>query len=239
MRSRAHGAPATAGSTRAVMHRPGSRSRPQPRTSRQSKTVAGELKEEKRSAGLGRTEPLRIAGTVVLVALWAANLAVDHSTVQTVLGFVLIAVLVQVTISDLEERRIKNRVTFPAAIAAVVIGAILHPSGVPGAAGGGCGDRSFPDAVRGSSRAVVWGWGDAKLGVVLGLYLSHEVLRGDGGRARSPARSSASVYSRRVGSAQAARRQSRWARSWRLEEWSRCSQDQVCIWPRNLKNLCL
>jgi hypothetical protein len=136
------------------MHRPGSRSRPQPRTSRQSQTIAGELKEEKPSAGLGRSEPLRIAGAVVLVALWAANLAVDHSTVQTVLGFVLIAVLVQVTISDLEERRIKNRLTFP-------------------------------------------------------------------------------------GSAQAAGRQSRWARSWRLEEWSRRSQDQVCIWPRNLKNLCL
>jgi leader peptidase (prepilin peptidase) / N-methyltransferase len=137
--------------------------------------VGGELKEEKHSAGIGRSEPLRIVGAVVLVGLWAANLAVHHSTVQTVLGFVLIAVLVQVTISDLEERRIKNRVTFPAAVAAVVIGVILHPSGVPAQLVAGVATGAFLTLFALLSRGGL-GMGDAKLGVVLGLYLSHEVL---------------------------------------------------------------
>jgi len=69
--------------------------------------------EAKPSAGIGRSEPLRIAGTVLTIALWVADLLVHHSQVQKVLGFVLIPVLVHVAITDLEERRIKNRVTFP------------------------------------------------------------------------------------------------------------------------------
>ena len=136
--------------------------------------MAGQVEEEKRSAGIGRSEPLRIAGAVVLIGLWAANLAVDHSTVQTVLGFVLIAVLVWVTITDLEERRIENRVTFPAAAAAVVIGLVLHPSGVPAQLLAGATAFAFLVFFAIVSRGL--GMGDAKLGLVLGLYLSHDVL---------------------------------------------------------------
>ena len=136
--------------------------------------MAGEINEEKRSGGIGRSEPLRIAATVALVALWAANLAVDHSTVQTVLGFVLIGVLVQVTVSDLEERRIKNRVIFPAAIAAILIGLVLHPTGVPAQLVAGAAAGVFLTIFALASRGL--GMGDAKLGLVLGLYLSHNVL---------------------------------------------------------------
>src|SRR5579875_1248312 len=117
MRSPAPGAEATAGSIRGVTRRPGSRSKPRLPT-RHPRTVVDQLLEQKHHGGLGRSEPLRIIGAVLLVALWAADLAVDHTKVHKVLGFVLLAVLVRVTISDLEERRIKNVVTFPAAVAA-------------------------------------------------------------------------------------------------------------------------
>ncbi len=137
--------------------------------------MAEQLVEEKRSGGLGRSEPLRIIGTILLVALWVANLAVHHSTVQKVLGFVLIAVLVRVTISDLEERRIKNAVTFPAALAALVIGLVLHPSGLPGQIVAGVATGAFLTLFALLSRGGL-GMGDAKLGVVLGLYLGRYVV---------------------------------------------------------------
>jgi leader peptidase (prepilin peptidase)/N-methyltransferase len=125
--------------------------------------------------GIGRNEPLRIIGTVVLIALWVADLAVHHTTAQKVLGLVLIAVLVRVTVSDLEERRIKNMVTFPAAIAALVIGLLLHPSGVPGQllAGLAAGAFLLLFAVLPGGGL---GMGDVKLGLVLGLYLGRYVL---------------------------------------------------------------
>jgi leader peptidase (prepilin peptidase) / N-methyltransferase len=128
-----------------------------------------------RRGGTGRNEPLRVAGTVLLIALWVADLAVHHSTVQKVLGVVLIAVLVRVTITDLEERRIKNRVTFPAAIAAVVIGLVLHPSGVPGQLLAGAATGAFLTFFALVSRGGL-GMGDAKLGIVLGLYLGKYVF---------------------------------------------------------------
>lgn len=137
--------------------------------------MAEQLVEEKRSGGLGRSEPLRIIGTILLVALWVADLAVHHSTVQKVLGFVLIAVLVRVTISDLEERRIKNTVTFPAALAALVIGLVLHPSGLPGQIVAGVATGAFLTLFALLSRGGL-GMGDAKLGVVLGLYLGRYVV---------------------------------------------------------------
>jgi leader peptidase (prepilin peptidase)/N-methyltransferase len=128
-----------------------------------------------RKGGIGRSEPLRIAGTVLLIALWVADLAVHHSTVQKVLGLVLIAVLVRITVSDLEERRIKNGVTFPAALAALVIGLVLHASGLPGQLLAGLATGAFLLLFALISRGGL-GMGDAKLGIVLGLYLSKYVL---------------------------------------------------------------
>lgn len=137
--------------------------------------MAEQIVEEKRTRGLGRNEPLRVAGTVLLVALWVADLAVHHTTVAKVLGFVLIAVLVRITISDLEERRIKNVVTLPAALAALVIGLVLHPSGLPGQIVAGVATGAFLTLFAVLSRGGL-GMGDAKLGVVLGLYLSRYVV---------------------------------------------------------------
>jgi leader peptidase (prepilin peptidase)/N-methyltransferase len=128
-----------------------------------------------REGGTGQNEPLRIAGAVLLIGLWAAELALHRSLVEHVLGVVLIAVLVRVTVTDLEERRIRNRVTFPAAVAAVLIGLVLHPSGLPGQLVAGLATGAFLFFFALVSRGGL-GMGDAKLGFVLGLYLGKWVL---------------------------------------------------------------
>jgi prepilin signal peptidase PulO-like enzyme (type II secretory pathway) len=133
------------------------------------------IPEAPSKGGTGRSEPLRIAGTAVLIALWVADLAVHHSTAQKVLGLVLIAVLVRSTITDLEERRIKNSVTFPAAVAALVIGLFLHPSGLPGQLLAGFATGTFM-LVFAMLPGGGLGMGDVKLGFILGLYLSKYVL---------------------------------------------------------------
>lgn len=128
-----------------------------------------------KDGGIGRSEPLRRASAVLLVALWAADLAVHHSATQKVLGLVLIAVLVRITITDLEERRITNGVTVPAALAALVIGLVMHPSGLPTQLLAGLATGGFLTCVSVISRGGL-GMGDAKLGLVLGLYLSRYVI---------------------------------------------------------------
>jgi leader peptidase (prepilin peptidase) / N-methyltransferase len=125
--------------------------------------------------GIGHSELLRRAAAVLLIALWAADLAVHHSSTQKVLGLVLVAVLVRITVTDLEERRITNRVTVSAALAALVIGLVMHPSGVPAQLLAGVATGGFLTCVSLISRGGL-GMGDAKLGMVLGLYLSRYVV---------------------------------------------------------------
>jgi leader peptidase (prepilin peptidase) / N-methyltransferase len=91
-----------------------------------------------------------------------------------VLGLILVTVLVPVTLIDLEHRIIPNRITLPAAVAALVAGALLDPGFLPeqviaGAAGGGF----FFLAAVAYSRGM--GMGDVKLAGVLGLYLGRAV----------------------------------------------------------------
>lgn len=129
----------------------------------------------KRQNGGGRNEPLRIAVTALMIALWVADLLVHHSSVRKVLGFVLIAVLARVTITDLEERKIRNRLTLPAGVAAVLIGLVMHPSGVPAQLIAGLATGAFLTFFAVVSRGGL-GMGDAKLGVVLGLFLGRYVI---------------------------------------------------------------
>lgn len=127
-----------------------------------------------RKGGIGRNEPLRIVGIVLLIGLWVAELQRHRTSEQHALGLVLILVLVRVTISDLEERRIKNSVTLPASIAALLIG-LFHASGLPGQIIAGFATGLFLTFFAVASRGGL-GMGDAKLGVVLGLFLSRYVV---------------------------------------------------------------
>ncbi|HET9093548.1 MAG TPA: A24 family peptidase [Solirubrobacteraceae bacterium] len=128
-----------------------------------------------RDGGTGRNEPLRVAATVLLIALWVLELALHRTLTQHVLGIVLIAVLVRITVTDLEERRIKNRVTVPAALLAVLIGLALHPAGVPAQLVAAVATGAFLFVFALLSRGGL-GMGDVKLGFVLGLFLGPWVI---------------------------------------------------------------
>jgi leader peptidase (prepilin peptidase)/N-methyltransferase len=91
-----------------------------------------------------------------------------------VLGLVLVATLVPIALIDFDRRVIPNKITLPAAIAAVAIGLALRPSGVPeqliaGAAAGGFLLVFLLVYPRGM------GMGDVKLAGVLGLFLGRSV----------------------------------------------------------------
>lgn len=102
--------------------------------------------------------------------LAVAVVLVKHSAHDIALGLVLIVVLVPVALIDLEYRIIPNKITLPAALAAIGIGLATRPSGVPeqliaGAAAGGfllIFALAYPRGM---------GMGDVKLAAVLGLFL--------------------------------------------------------------------
>jgi len=108
-------------------------------------------------------------------ALFAATVVVHHDDVpMLVLGILLVAFLVPLTLVDLAVRLLPNRLTAPAAGMAVVVGTLLDPSGEPerllaGGAAGGC----FLLAALASPAGM--GMGDVKLAAVLGLFLGREV----------------------------------------------------------------
>jgi leader peptidase (prepilin peptidase)/N-methyltransferase len=106
--------------------------------------------------------------------LYAAVVLAKDDTREIVLGLLLVTVLVPVTLIDLEHRIIPNRITLPAAVAALLAGVILDPGFVPeqliaGAAAFGF----FFLAALAYPRGM--GMGDVKLAGVLGLYLGRAV----------------------------------------------------------------
>jgi leader peptidase (prepilin peptidase)/N-methyltransferase len=121
----------------------------------------------------------RISSRYPVVEATCAALAVlvlltKHSAHDIVLGLLLIAVLVPVALIDLETRLIPNRLTLPAAVAALVAGALTRPSGLPeqliaGAAAAGFLLIFLLAYPRGM------GMGDVKLAGVLGLFLGRSV----------------------------------------------------------------
>ena len=120
---------------------------------------------------ISRRYPLVEAGTALL---FVAVVAVHHGdAAKLVLGLVLVAFLVPLSLIDLDTRRLPNRLTFPAALTAIVLGTLLDPSGEPerliacvGAGG------FFLVAAIAYPRGM--GMGDVKLAAVLGLFLGRE-----------------------------------------------------------------
>jgi leader peptidase (prepilin peptidase) / N-methyltransferase len=110
----------------------------------------------------------------ITAALAVAVVLSKHSAVDLVLGLVLVGVLVPVALIDLEHQIIPNKITLPAAVAAVAIGAALDLRGVPEQLIAGAGAGGFLLAF-----ALVYprgmGIGDVKLAAVLGLFLGRSV----------------------------------------------------------------
>jgi leader peptidase (prepilin peptidase)/N-methyltransferase len=121
---------------------------------------------------ISRRYPLVEAGTALLFVLVVA--AHHDDTTKLVLGLVLVAFLVPLALIDLDTRLLPNKLTGPAAVAAIVLGTLLDPSGeverlIAGVAGGGF----FLLAALAYPRGM--GIGDVKLAGVLGLFLGRAV----------------------------------------------------------------
>jgi leader peptidase (prepilin peptidase)/N-methyltransferase len=107
-------------------------------------------------------------------ALYAAVVATQDDAARIVLGLLLVTALVPITLIDVDHRIIPNRITGPAAIAALIAIAVLDTDflleAVIGAVGGG---GFFLIAALLYPRGM--GMGDVKLAGVLGLYLGRAV----------------------------------------------------------------
>jgi leader peptidase (prepilin peptidase)/N-methyltransferase len=115
--------------------------------------------------------PLIEALTAVLAV---AVILTKHSAHDVVLGLLLIAILVPIALIDLEHRIIPNKITLPAALAAIAIGWATGPSGVP--------EQLIAAAAAGGFLLVFvlaypkgMGMGDVKMAAVLGLFLGRSV----------------------------------------------------------------
>jgi leader peptidase (prepilin peptidase) / N-methyltransferase len=137
--------------------------------------VLGWLLLRGRCRACGQTISPRYPAIEALTAVLAlAVVLVKHSAHDVLLGLVLIAILVPVALIDLEHRIIPNKITLPAALAALGIGLATRPSGVPeqliaAAAAGGFLLLFVLAYPRGM------GMGDVKLAAVLGLFLGASV----------------------------------------------------------------
>jgi leader peptidase (prepilin peptidase)/N-methyltransferase len=120
-------------------------------------------------------QPVRAVVAAIAAVVLVATVVVHHDDPpRLVLGILLVAFLVPLTLVDLAVRLLPNRLTAPAAAVAVVAGTLLDPGGelerlLCGAAAGGC----FLVAALASPRGM--GMGDVKLVAVLGLFLGEEV----------------------------------------------------------------
>jgi leader peptidase (prepilin peptidase)/N-methyltransferase len=117
--------------------------------------------------------PLAEAG---LGILWAATYLIlgDDDAAELALGLVLCALLVTITLTDLERRVIPNPLVLVGAVVALAVVAVSDPSDLP--------DRLIAAAAAGGFLFVValayprgMGMGDAKLVAMMGLYLGRAV----------------------------------------------------------------
>jgi leader peptidase (prepilin peptidase) / N-methyltransferase len=116
--------------------------------------------------------PIVEAGTGLLCALVVIAKGADE---DAILGLVLVLLLVPVTLIDLDHRLIPNKITYPGAVLAVVLVALLDPDSlvehlIAGAAAGGF------LLVAAIVQPKGMGMGDVKLALVLGLFLGRAVV---------------------------------------------------------------
>jgi leader peptidase (prepilin peptidase) / N-methyltransferase len=111
---------------------------------------------------------------LVTAGLYVAVAVTQDDAVRIALGLLLVTALVPITLIDLERRIIPNRITGPAALAALVAIAALDVDFLPEAliAGAAAGGFFFVAALLYPSGM---GMGDVKLAGVLGLYLGRAV----------------------------------------------------------------
>lgn len=113
--------------------------------------------------------------TISTAGLAVLTVLVRHRTHDLVLGLVLLAVLMPVVFIDLEHRLIPNKITAPAAVAAIIIGLATRPSGFGAQLIAGVGAFAFLFLF-----ALIYprglGMGDVKLAGVMGLYLAAAVV---------------------------------------------------------------
>lgn len=108
-------------------------------------------------------------------ALWVAVVAAGWGdATEIVLGLVFVTMLVPVVLIDLDHRLILNKLTYPAAILALVIGLVMDPAGVPEQLIAGLAAGGFFLAAA-LARPGGMGLGDVKLAVVMGLFLGRSV----------------------------------------------------------------
>ncbi len=111
----------------------------------------------------------------ITAVLFAAVVAVHFDDVpKMVLGVLLVAFLVPLTLIDLDTQTLPDRLTAPAAALALVLGTALDP--------GGEIERVIAAAAAGGLFFVAWyvrpggmGFGDVKLVAVLGVFLGASV----------------------------------------------------------------
>jgi leader peptidase (prepilin peptidase)/N-methyltransferase len=107
-------------------------------------------------------------------ALCVGAVLAHRSAAPIVLGVALILLVVPVTLIDIEHRIIPNRITALGAVAALVIGLALDPSGEPERLIAGTGAAGFLFlAVMAYPGGM--GMGDVKLAGVMGLFLGAPV----------------------------------------------------------------
>lgn len=108
-------------------------------------------------------------------ALFAAVVIARHGDGPDVwLGLALVTFLIPLALIDLDTRELPNRLTLPAAIVAIVLGALLDPGGEPERLLGGLLGGGFFLVVALAYPSAM-GMGDVKLAAVLGLFLGREV----------------------------------------------------------------
>ncbi len=99
---------------------------------------------------------LRVAAVVVWIALAACCVAVFGFTLEALVDVLGCAVVVAVTVTDLESRIVPNRIVVPALVVALVV------QTVETRASSGCSALSAPEASSCCSRSSIrrgWGWG--------------------------------------------------------------------------------